>query len=120
MVTSIEKLVYQSVLLVGEPRLEITWLLSFHARGTPTIMVRTFITLKDIFCTSEAKERMFIILDGPPKAGEGIVVLINYNTLVLVVKPDLPNPKILFSCVCTPGVLYTCSPFLGGRRQSPR
>ena len=28
-------------------------------------------------------------------------------------EPDLPNLEILFSCVCTPGVLYTCSPTLG-------
>ena len=28
-------------------------------------------------------------------------------------EPNLPNPKILFNCVCTPGVLYTHSPCLG-------
>ena len=40
-----EKLVYQGVLLVGEPWLRIPLLLSFHAKETPTIMVGTFITL---------------------------------------------------------------------------
>ena len=79
MVTLIEKLVYLGVLLVGEPRLGIPLLLIFHARGTPTIMVRTFITLEEIFGTSEVDERMFITLDGPPMVGEGIVVLIKYN-----------------------------------------
>ena len=28
-------------------------------------------------------------------------------------EPDLPDIEILFSYVCTPGVLYTHSPFLG-------
>ena len=28
-------------------------------------------------------------------------------------EPDLPDPEILFSHVCTPGVLYTRSSFLG-------
>ena len=32
--------------------------------------------------------------------------------LLLVVEPNLPNPEILFSCVCTLGVLYTHSPCL--------
>ena len=80
MVTLIEKLVYQGVLLVSEPWLGIPLLLSFHARGTPTIMVRTFITLEEIFSTSEAEARIFITLDGPPEVVEGIVVLIEYNT----------------------------------------
>ena len=29
--------------------------------------------------------------------------------LLLVVELDLPDPKILFDCVCTTGVLYTRS-----------
>ena len=29
------------------------------------------------------------------------------------VEPDLPDPEILFSHVCNPGVLYTHSPCLG-------
>ena len=80
MVTLIKKLVYQGVLLVGEPRLGIPLLLSFHARGTPTIMVRMFITLEYLFISSEAEARMFITSDGPHEAVEGIVVLIKYNT----------------------------------------
>ena len=68
MATSFENLVYQGVLLVGEPRLRIPLLLSFRARGIPTIMVRTFITLEEIFFANEAEARMFITLDGPLEA----------------------------------------------------
>ena len=32
---------------------------------------------------------------------------------------DIPNPEILFSCVCTLGVLYTHSPTLGFRGRAP-
>ena len=32
---------------------------------------------------------------------------------MLVVEPDLQDTEILFSHVCTRGVLYTCSPTLG-------
>ena len=32
---------------------------------------------------------------------------------VLVMELDLPYLEILFSYVCTPGLLYTCSPTLG-------
>ena len=35
-------------------------------------------------------------------------------------EPNLPDPEILFSCDCNPGVLYTCSPFLEVRGQCPR
>ena len=56
MVALIEKLVYQGDLLVGEPRLGIPLLLSFHDRGTPIIMVRTFITLEYIFGASEERK----------------------------------------------------------------
>ena len=35
-------------------------------------------------------------------------------------EPNIPNLEILFSCVCTPGVLYTHSPYLGVRGRSPR
>ena len=38
---------------------------------------------------------------------------------LLFVVPNIPYPEILFSCVCTLGVLYTCSPTLGfGGRAS--
>ena len=65
MTASFEKLLYQGVLLVVEPWPGIPLLLSFHARGTPTIMVRMFINLEDIFSTNEAEARIFITLDGP-------------------------------------------------------
>ena len=98
MAASFKKLVYQCVLLVREPRLGITLLLSFHVRGTPTIMVRMFITLEEIFFANEAEARMFITLDGPPEAGEGIAVLIKYNTPMGVVPGffcpmGIVNPK---------------------------
>ena len=80
MATSFEKLVYQGVLLVGEPQFRIPLFVSFHDRGTPTIMVRTFITLEEIFGSSEDEARMFITLDGPPEAGESVAILIDYNT----------------------------------------
>ena len=35
-------------------------------------------------------------------------------------EPNLPDLEILFSCDCTPGVLYTRSPCLGVRERSPR
>ena len=37
------------------------------------------------------------------------------DTYMLVVEPNLPDPEILFSCDCHPGVLYTHSPCLGVR-----
>ena len=39
-----------------------------------------FITLEKHSGVSEVMVRMFITLDGPPRVGEGIVVLINYKT----------------------------------------
>ena len=39
---------------------------------------------------------------------------------LLVVEPNIPDPKILFSCDCNPGVLYTRSPFLGVRGNELR
>ena len=85
MAASFEKLVYQGVLLVGEPQFRIPLFVSFHDRGTPTIMVRTFITLEEIFGASEADEMMFITLVGPPDDGEGISILLKYNTPMGVV-----------------------------------
>ena len=39
---------------------------------------------------------------------------------MLVVEPNLPDPEILSSRVCTPSVLYTRSPCLGVWGRSPR
>ena len=39
---------------------------------------------------------------------------------MLVVEPNLRDPKILFSCDCNPGVLYTHSPCLGVWGWSPQ
>ena len=55
-------------------------ILIFHARGTPTIMARTFIKVEEISSASKVKARMFITLDGPPEAGESVAILIDYNT----------------------------------------
>ena len=54
-------------------------------------MVRTFITLEEILCASEAKARIFITLNGPLEVVEGIVVLIKYNTPMGVV-PGISYP----------------------------
>ena len=45
---------------------------------------------------------------------------LHYRNGVLVVEPNLPDLEILFSCVCTLGVLYTHSPCLGVRGSSLR
>ena len=111
MFATIEKLVYQGVLLVGEPQLGIPLLLSFHARGTPAIMVRMFITLEEIFGASVVEARKFITLDGPPQAVEGIVVLIKYNTPMGVVHgisypmgiPPKPPDVVVVSIISTHG-----------------
>ena len=55
-----------------------------------------------------------------PSLKIAIHVLPDTSDIVLVVEPNLPDPKILFSCDCNPGVLYTCSPCLGVRGRSPR
>ena len=68
-----KKSVFQGVLLVDDSWRRVPLFLSFHARGTPIIMVRTFITLDNPYGANEVMERMFITLDGPPGAGEGIV-----------------------------------------------
>ena len=111
MVSLIEKFVHQGVLLVGDPRPRIPLFLSFHARGTPTIMVRTFITLEETFGTNEVRKRIFITLDGPPEALEGIVVLIKYNTPMGVVPviscpmgiPPKPPNLVAISIISTRG-----------------
>ena len=54
--------------------------ISFHSRETPIILVRTFITVEEVSGASKVKERMFITVDGSPKSGERINVLIDYNT----------------------------------------
>ena len=58
-------------------------------------MVRMFITLEDIFGASEVEERMFITLDGPPDAGEDVVVIIKYNTPMGVV-PRISCPMGIY------------------------
>ena len=105
-----KKYVCQVSLWVGESRPGIQLFLIFHARGTPIIMVRTFITLENHSNTSEVMERMFITLDGAPGDGEGIAILINYNTPMGVMTgisypigiptepPDMVNISIISTC----------------------
>ena len=52
----------------------------FCTKKAPTIRVGMFIVLEKPSSTSKVMERMFITLDGPPKAGEGITVLIEGHT----------------------------------------
>ena len=35
-------------------------------------------------------------------------------------EPNLPDPEILFTCDCNPGVLYTHSPYLVVRGSAPK
>ena len=42
------------------------------------------------------------------------------NIIVLVVEPNIPDPEILFSRVCNPGVVDTHSPCFGVQGQSLR
>ena len=91
MVALFEKLVYQGVMLIFDPRSKIPMFLSFLSKRAPTIRVRTFIALDKIPDTSEGKGRMFITLYGPSKVGEVILVIIECNTLVEVV-PGISCP----------------------------
>ena len=65
-----KKSICQGVLMIGESRPKVPLFLSFHTKGNPTIMVRTFITVEDISNASNVKERMFITVDGPLEASE--------------------------------------------------
>ena len=50
-----------------------------------------------------------------------ISVFLNYWSLfLLVVERDLPDSEMLFSHLCTPGVLYTRSPTLGFGGKAPK
>ena len=97
--------------MVGESWPGIPLFLSFHAKGTPTIIVRTFITLEKPFDANKVMVRMFITLDGPPGAGEGIVFLINYNTPADVVPgisypmgiPPKPQDVVVVSIISSRG-----------------
>ena len=80
MVPVFTKLVCRGVFSVGKPWPRVPLFLSFHARGAPTIMLRTFITIENPSGASKVKARMFITVYGPPEDGEGISVLIDCNT----------------------------------------
>ena len=75
------KLVCQGVLLVGENCPEFLQFLSFYPKNSPTIGVGMFIALERISGPSKVDARMFITLDGPAKAHEGIAVIIECDAL---------------------------------------
>ena len=106
-----EKYVCQGVLMIGESWPRVPLFLSFHSKVTPTIMLRTLITVEKPSSASKVKVRIFIIVDGPPEAGESIVVLIDYNTSTGIVLGTscpigiLPKPpdKVAVSIISTHG-----------------
>ena len=76
MVSVFVKLVCWGVFSVGKTWPRIPLFLSSHSRGIPTIMVGTFIVLEKTSSVIEVMTRMFIALDGTPKANEGITIII--------------------------------------------
>ena len=76
MVSVFANSVRRSVFSVGKPWPRVPRFLSYHSRGVPAIMVRMFIVLEKPFNVIGVMTRMFIALDGPPKAGEGITIII--------------------------------------------
>ena len=75
-----EKLIYWGLLLVGQH--SSMHFPDFCTKKAPTIRVGMFIVLEKPSSASKVMERMFITLDGPPEAGEGITILIESHTLV--------------------------------------
>ena len=63
----------------------------FCTKKAPTIGVGMFIVLEKPSIASKVMERMFITLDGPPEAGEGITILIESHTPVGTV-PGISYP----------------------------
>ena len=88
MVSVFVKSVCRSVLSVVKPWPIIPLFLSSHARGIPTIMVGMLIVLENPSSVIEVMTRTFIALDGPPKASEGISVIVKGYT------PTRTVPKI--------------------------
>ena len=80
MVVWFEKLVCQGLLLVGEHSSTFLNFPGFCTEKAPAIGIGTFIVLDNPSGVSEVMVRMLIALDGPPEAGEGIIVLIEGHT----------------------------------------
>ena len=74
-----ENLVCHRLLLVGQH--SSMHFPDFCTKKAPTIRVGMFIVLEKPSSASKVMERMFITLDGPPKVGEGITILIESHTL---------------------------------------
>ena len=70
------KSVCRDIFLVGKPWPRTPLFLNSHARGIPTIMVGMFIVLENPSSVIGVMTRTFISLGGPPKASEGIIVII--------------------------------------------
>ena len=73
-----EKLIYWGLLLVGHH--SSIHFPDFCTKKDPTIGVGMFIVLEKPSSASKVMERTFITLNGPPKPGEGIIVLIEGHT----------------------------------------
>ena len=78
-----EKLIYWGLLLVGQHRS--MHFPDFCTKNAPTIRVGMFIVLEKPSCVNKVMDRMFITLDGPLQAGEGITILIEGHTLARTV-----------------------------------
>ena len=70
-----EKLVFQSVLFIGEHSSAFLCSHGNFTKYVSTIGEETFIVLEDPSGFNEVTIKTFIILDEPPKVGEGINVL---------------------------------------------
>ena len=77
-----EKPIFRGIIVLDGYHFEILPLLIFHTKKAPTIRVNMFITLEKCSNTSKFDVRMFITLERPYEAGEGIVFLIKCNTLM--------------------------------------
>ena len=109
MVSMFVKSIRQSVFSVGKPWPRVPWFLSSHSSGIPSIMVGAFIVLEKHFSVIRVMTRTFIKLDGPPKAGEGITIIIKGCTPAetvsgiscpMGVPPNPPN-KVAVSTIAT-------------------
>ena len=75
MVVLFKKPVCQGIIVADGRHSEILPFLSFHAKNAPTIRLK-IITLEKCSNTSKVEVRMFITLERPSEAGEGIAILI--------------------------------------------
>ena len=109
MVVWFEKIICWGLLLVGEH--SFMHFPDFCTKKAPTIKVGMFIVLEKPSSASKVMERMFITLDGPPEAGEGITVLLESHTLTGTVPgisypmsiPPKPPNRVMVSIISAHG-----------------